>query len=83
VAGSRPVENEPEARKALLEGVRGVPVLAGAVIVPSRSGARLRVLADAEDEIESQRKTMISKLRNQMSKKCELKNIFIAEFEIV
>ena len=40
-------------------------------------------LADAEDEIESQRKTMISKLRSQMSKKCELKNLFIAEFEIV
>ena len=40
-------------------------------------------LADAEDEIESQRKNMISKLRSQMSKKCELKNVFIAEFEIV
>lgn len=40
-------------------------------------------LADAEDEIENQRKTMISKLRSQMSKKCELKNLFIAEFEIV
>ena len=40
-------------------------------------------LADSEDEIELQRKNMIAKLRNQMSKKCEVKNIFIAEFEIV
>ena len=40
-------------------------------------------LADAEDDIESQRKEMITKLRNQMSKKCDLTNIFMAEFEIV
>lgn len=40
-------------------------------------------LADAEDEIESQRKVMISKLRNQMMKKSNVSNIFIASFEVV
>ena len=40
-------------------------------------------LADAEDEIENQRKNMITKLRSQMMKKSEVVNIFTASFEIV
>ena len=33
-------------------------------------------LADSEDEIELQRKNMIAKLRNQMSKKCDMRRFF-------
>lgn len=40
-------------------------------------------LADAEDEIEHQRKTMISKLRSQMMKKNNITTIFSASFDIV
>ena len=40
-------------------------------------------LADAEDEIEEQRKNMIKKLRDQMMKSSSMSNVFIASFEIV
>ena len=40
-------------------------------------------LADAEDDIENQRKTMISKLRSQMGKNSVMRNVFIASFEVV
>lgn len=40
-------------------------------------------LADAEDEIETQRKAMIYKLREQMGKNSTFSNIFVASFEIV
>ena len=40
-------------------------------------------LADAEDEIEHQRKTMISKLRSQMMKKNNMTTIFSASFDII
>lgn len=40
-------------------------------------------LADAEDEIEEQRKKMIKKLREQMMKSCNMNTVFIASFEII
>ena len=40
-------------------------------------------LADAEEEIESQRKSMIQKLRNQLMKSSNLENIFSIAFKIV
>lgn len=40
-------------------------------------------LADAEDEIEEQRKKMIKKLRDQMMKSSNMSTVFIASFEII
>ncbi len=40
-------------------------------------------LADAEDDIEDQRKKMIKKLRDQMMKSNNISNVFIASFEVV
>lgn len=40
-------------------------------------------LADAEDEIEEQRKNMIKKLREQMMKSSNMNTVFIASFEII
>lgn len=40
-------------------------------------------LADAEDEIEEQRKHMIKKLRDQMMKSSNMNTVFIASFEII
>lgn len=40
-------------------------------------------LADAEDDIEEQRKMMIKKLRDQMMKSNNIRNVFIASFEVV
>lgn len=40
-------------------------------------------LADAEDEIESQRKDMITKLRSQVMKNTKMETLFYAAFEII
>lgn len=40
-------------------------------------------LADAEDDIEDQRKKMIKKLRDQMMKSNNIRNVFIASFEVI
>ena len=40
-------------------------------------------LADAEDEIESQRKNMISKLRSQAMKNTKMETLFYASFEVI
>lgn len=40
-------------------------------------------LADAEDEIEAQRKNMIAKLRSQMMKSSHVSTLFIASFDVV